>query len=110
MNRRIAPAVLTAALALGAASAYAGPCTDRIAQFEREIRQSAGNPNAGPMAAQTVGAQMDRQPTPASIRRAKARAEAKFKATLARAKRFDAKGDLAACTHALDDAEAMYNF
>jgi hypothetical protein len=110
MNRRIAAVVVTAALGLGVASAHAGPCTDRIAQFELAVRQSAGKPDAGPMAAQSVGAQLDRQPTPASIKRAKARAKAKFKATLARAKRFDAKGDLAACTRALDEAQAMYNF
>jgi hypothetical protein len=110
MNPRIAAVVLMAVLGLGIASADAGPCTDKIAQFELAVRQSAGKPNAGPMAAQSTGAQLDRQPTPASIRRAEKRAEAKFRATLARAKRFDAKGDLAACTRALDDAEAMYNF
>ena len=61
MNRRIAAVVFTAALGLGVASAHAGPCTDRIAQFELAVRQSAGKPDAGPMAAQSVGAQLDRR-------------------------------------------------
>ena len=56
-----------------------------IAQFEQAV--SAGNPNAGPMAPQSIGAQLGYQPTPASIKRAEQRAKAAFAATLARAKR-----------------------
>ena len=50
--------------------AHAGPCTSKIAQFEKAVRQSAGNPNAGPVAPQSIDAQLDRQPTPALIERA----------------------------------------
>jgi hypothetical protein len=60
------------------------------------------------MAPQSVGAQIDRQPTPSSVKRAKEQAQAKFAAILARAKRLDARGDRAGCTQALDAAEAMY--
>jgi hypothetical protein len=108
MNRRIA-AVFIFALGQSVEPVHAGPCTQEIAQFELEVRQSAGMPNAGPMAVQSIGAQIDRQPTPTSIKRAEQRAQAKFAATLARAKRFDARGNRPACTSALDDAEAMYN-
>jgi hypothetical protein len=94
---------------LGATPAVAGPCSSDIAKFVQAVRQSAGNPNAGPRARQSIAAQIDRQPTPASIRRAQARALALFEAKLARAKRLNALGD-PACTHALAQAEDMYSF
>ena len=46
---------------------------------------------------------------PASIKRAKKRAQANFAATLARAKRLDAQGNRAGCTRALAAAKDMYN-
>jgi hypothetical protein len=110
MNRRLAAAIaIGTALPLGAASAHAGPCTTQIAQFEQTVRQSANNPNAGPMAPQTVGAQLDNQPTSASMARAKKRAQAAFVATLARAKRLDARDNRAGCMRALARAKRMYN-
>ena len=90
-------------------SAHAGPCSVKIAQFELAVRQSAGKPNAGPFAAQSIGAQIDRQPTPSSVKRAEQRAQANFAATLARAKRLDARGNRAGCTRALAVAKDMYN-
>ena len=101
--------VVAAALCLGVASAHAGPCSNEIAQFEQAVRQSAGNPNAGPIAPQSIGAQLDRQPTPGSVKRAERRAQAAFDATLARAKRLDARGNRAGCTRALATAKGMYN-
>ena len=103
-------ALFAAAVCLGIAPANAGPCTTAIAQFEQAVRQSAGNPNAGPMAPQSIGAQLDRQPTPGSIKRAEQRAEATFAAAMARAKRLDARGDRAGCRRALAAAKRMYNF
>jgi hypothetical protein len=83
MNRRVTTAVITAtALCLGVASAHAGPCSSEIAQFEQAVRQSAGNPGAGPMAPQSIGAQLDRQPTPGSIKQAEERAQATFASAL----------------------------
>jgi hypothetical protein len=41
------------------------------------------------MARQSIGAQLDRQPTPGSVKRAEERAQTSFTATLARAKRFE---------------------
>ena len=104
-----ASTLLVAVLCLSVASAHAGPCTSALAQFEQAVRQSAGNPNAGPMAPQSIGAQLDRQPTPASIKRAEQRAKTAFAATLARAKRLDAQGHRAGCTRALVAARRLYN-
>jgi hypothetical protein len=89
-------------------AAVAGPCSAEIAQFEKAIRDSAGNPFAGLMAPQTVAAQTDRQPTPESLKQTQQRLRAQFAATMARAKRLDAKGDRAGCTSALNAARRMY--
>ncbi len=88
--------------------AQAGPCSEDIAQFEAAIRQSAGNPNAGLTARQSVNAQLDRQPTPASLKRANERLQAKFSANMARAKQLDAKGDRAGCERYLSAAKRMF--
>jgi hypothetical protein len=110
MSRRAtATWVVAAALGLSIAAAHAGPCTSKIAQFEKAVRRSAGNPNAGPMAPQSISAQLGRQPTPASIKRAEQQAQATFAATLARAKRLDAQGNRAGCMRALAAAKRMYN-
>lgn len=110
MNRRAATAwIVAAALGLGIASAHAGPCTKSIAQFELAVRQSANNPNAGPMAPQSIGPQLGQQPTPGSVKQADAQAQAAFDATMARAKRLDARGNRAGCTRALVAAKRMYN-
>jgi hypothetical protein len=98
-----------AVLGLSLQAAHAGPCSEKIAQFEQAVRQPAGDPNAGPMAPQSVGAQLNRQPTPGSVKRAQERAKATFAATLARAKRLDARGNRAGCTRALAAAKRMYN-
>ena len=103
-------AFVVSALSLGIAPAHAGPCTTAIAQFEQAVRQSAGSPDAGPMARQSIGAQLDRQPTPGSVKRAEDRAQTALTATLARAKRLDARGDRAGCKRALAAAKRMYNF
>jgi hypothetical protein len=102
-------ALIAAAVCIGIVPAQAGPCTTAIAQFEQAVRQSAGNPNAGPMAPQAIGAQLGYQPTPGSVQRADARAQASFNAAMARAKRLDAQGNRAGCTRALTAAKRMYN-
>ena len=102
-------ALVAAAVCLGFAPANAGPCTTAIAQFEQAVRQSANNPDAGPMAPQSIRAQLDRQPTPASVKRVEERAQVSFDAAMVRAKRLDARGDRVGCTRALAAAKRMYN-
>ena len=100
--------ILVAVLGLTSTFAQAGPCSADIAQFETAVRQSAGNPYAGLTAPQSVDAQIDRQPTPASMKRAKQRLKSKFAAAMARAKRLDAQNDRAGCERALSVAKRMY--
>jgi len=97
-----------ALLSLNVSIAHAGPCSADIAQFEKAMRESAGNPFAGLSAPQSVNAQLGRQPTPESLKKAQDNLQAKFSATMARAKRLDAKGDRAGCTSALTAAKRMY--
>lgn len=108
-KHRAAAALITSAfLGLSSTFAHAGPCTAAIAQFEAAIRASAGNPMAGLMARQSTAAQLDRQPTVASMRQEEERLKSEFAATMARAKRLDAKGDRKGCTGALNAAKRMY--
>jgi hypothetical protein len=110
-SRRIAVGLIFGAmLGLAPTFARAGPCGADIAQFEAAIRRSAGNPFAGLMAPQSVAAQNDRQPTIASTKKAERDLKAKFAATMAHAKRFDAQNNRAGCQRALSDAKRMYIF
>ena len=59
--------LIVAVFGLGSGPAQAGPCSTEIMQFEAAVRESAGNPNAGLTAPQSVGAQLDRQPTVDSV-------------------------------------------
>lgn len=103
-----APIICTVLCLCTAAAAQAGPCSEDIAQFEAAMRQSAGNPNAGLTAPQSVGAQLGHQPTPESLKRSKERLQARFSAAMARAKRLDASGDRTGCSRALSVAKRMY--
>jgi hypothetical protein len=100
--------VVGAVLGFLSTTAYAGPCTAQIAEFEAAIRQSSGNPLAGLTAPQSVAAQLDRQPTPESVKQANERLKSQFDATMAGAKRLDAQGNRSGCTRALNAAKRMY--
>jgi len=100
--------IAATALSLGLASAHAGPCTAKIKQFERAVRNSKPGPGTGPGLPQSIGAQLSHQPTPESVKQAERRAQAGFEAVLARAKKLDAQGKRAACTEALTDAKLIY--
>ncbi len=94
-------------LAVGTTSAQAGPCTADIAGFEAEVRAARASPNAGPSGPQSIGAQMEHQPTPESVARAKKQALTRFDAVLARAKTLDSQND-PACNDALAEARLIY--
>ena len=75
---------------LNIGSAIAGPCSREIAEIESVMRHPRGMTD--PTNPQSVGAQLDRQPTQASVARAIRRADARYYRTLARARALDAKG------------------
>jgi hypothetical protein len=101
-------ALAGAVLALAASHAWAGPCTSDIAEFEAAIARSQGNPLAGLTAPQSIGADLNHQPTQTSVKAAQARLKKTFAATMARAKRYDAQGNQAGCTRELTAAKRMY--
>jgi hypothetical protein len=107
-HRIAAGLILGAVLGLIPTIAEAGPCSADIAQFEMAIRQSADNPYAGLTAPQSIAAQNDRQPTVASMKKAERDLKAKFVATMAQARRLDARNDRAGCERVLSIAKRMY--
>ena len=99
--------IVGAMLGLGVATAEAGPCTKQIADFETAVRASAKNPDAGPTARQTLGADLGRQPTRKSVKEAEERAQQTFGAALARAKALDAQGKRG-CLQVLTKARSLF--
>ena len=98
MNRRtLTTLIVGATFVLSAVLAHAGPCSADIARFEKTVRHSTKNPEAGPTAPQSIDAQLGYQPTPSSVKRAKEGAQARFEAALTRAKTLDAEGKRAEC-------------
>jgi hypothetical protein len=102
--------IICAVLCLYTTFAQAGPCSEDIAQFEAAMRQSAGNPYAGLSAPQSVGAQLEHQPTRQSVKQSQLHLRAKFSAAMARAKLLDSRGDGIGCNRALSAAKRMYIF
>src|SRR5262249_42497555 len=92
MNRRFAgPLIVGAALVFSIASARAGPCTSKIAQFEKAVCQSANNPDR-----RTDGGPINWRPAgpPADARLGEAGRGARasiVRRAMARAKRLDAR-------------------
>jgi len=111
MNRSVPVALAVAvAITLNAAPASAGACAAEIAQFRRLVHQKedAGTGVVG-SAPQSIGAQLEHQPTPASVARAKDDAKGQILALLAQAESFDAQGRLPECEQALRKANLLLN-
>jgi hypothetical protein len=87
-------------------STHAGPCTAEIAQVRQQMAQA--NPEIGPSAPQSVGAQLGRQPTPQTVRNAEVQASALALGALRRAKQADAAGDATGCAEALNTVKGLY--
>jgi hypothetical protein len=107
MNLRIAASPIVAlATGLSITPASAGPCADQIAEFEQFLQEHPGTVGTAP---QSVGAQLEHQPTPASIERARQNAKAEIAAALAQAKTLDAEGKQDECVDALAKAKLLLN-
>jgi hypothetical protein len=110
MNPRISAALIIGAiLGLGVVAAEAGPCTKQIAAFERSVRASGKNPDAGPTAGESLGAKLGRQPTRKSVKQAEEQAQETFDQALARAKTLDAQGKRTECMQALSEAKSLFH-
>ncbi len=112
---RHALALAVLAFPLVAAPAHAGPCTQRIYDFDvllsKKLDAAAA---AGKTGAQSLAATAHRQPTPKSIEEAEVRlgdispanAQA-FTDAMDEARKADAANDLAGCEKALSAAKGM---
>ena len=96
--------VTSALLALGVGCAQAGPCSADIAKIEKAL--NAPNSPFGPTARQTVGAQLGRQPTPASMARAEQKADTNYQTMLTRAQTLDNQNN-PACKKAVKKLKAL---
>ena len=94
-------------LGSGTILARAGPCGEEIERLETVSRGSASNPDIGPTARQTLGAQLHYEPTPDSVARAEQGAEARVDAVLARARAFDQEGSHSECMSAVEEAKLL---
>jgi hypothetical protein len=96
------------ALLSSASFAHAGPCTAQIAQIEPQIGADNTSGFDGPSAPQTIGAQLGRQPTAATVQNAEREAGALGQAALDRVRRADDAGNAAACREALAKLKDLY--
>ena len=94
----------SALLALGVGCAQAGPCSADIAKIEKAL--NAPNSPFGPTGRQTVGAQLGRQPTPASMARAEQKAGSHYQAALTQAQTLDNQNN-PACKKAVKKLKAL---
>ena len=85
------PVLISLLLVLGWRVAHAGPCTSEILRIEKAVNEP--NSPYGPTARQSIGAQLDRQPTPSSVARAQRQANSNYKAALDRARALDNQND-----------------
>ena len=91
-------------LARGIGCAQAGPCTADIEKIEKVLNEP--NSPFGPTARQSVGAQLGRQPTPASMARAEQKARSHYEAALKRAQALDNQNN-PACKKAVKKLKAL---
>ena len=94
----------SALLALGIGCAQAGPCSADIAKIEKALNEP--NSPFGPTGRQTVGAQLGRQPTPASMARAEKKADTNYQTALTRAQALDNQNN-PACKKAVKKLKAL---
>ncbi len=115
MILRRAMALNGVALALIAAPAHAGPCTQQIYDFDVVLNKKLdAAAAAGKTGAQSMAATAHRQPTLKSVEEAEVRlgdispanAQA-FTDAMVEARKADAAGDRAGCEKALSAAESM---
>jgi hypothetical protein len=102
--------IVAVAMILNAAPASAGSCAAEIAQFRQSLHQKedSGTGVVG-SAPQSIDAQLEHQPTPASVARAKHDAKGQVLALLAQAEAFDAQGRRDECQQALQKANLLLN-
>jgi hypothetical protein len=105
MNICSSALVIFAALVVSVGVARASPCSAHIAAFQRTLTQEG--PDHVASAPQTLGAQLEHQPTPASVAEAKKQASSAVSAAVREAKMLDAQNKSAECEATLAKASLL---
>lgn|SRR5262249_29848665 len=87
--------------------AHTDTCSIQIAKLEALLDQSMGKPVAKPTLPQSFGAQLHRQPTPESVRRAEQNAQFRLRSILAHAKSLDEDGRTSDCFQSIAYAKRV---
>jgi hypothetical protein len=91
-------------------TASAGACTEEIAKFQNALpRDENGEPTFVGTAPQSIGAQLEHQPTQISVERAKKEAQNQIFRALAQAQALDSQGRPSECKDAIARAKILLN-
>lgn len=96
------------ALLAPAAPAFAQGCLEQIVTVQQQLKAQEPRPKAPPSQGQSVGAQLDRQPTPGSLAQAGvSQPNSGALGALDQAMNLQAAGDEAGCLKALAEARRL---
>ena len=96
-----------AVFGLKMASARSNECSDEITRLEAFLNQPILNSAPKPMQLQSLDAQLHRQPTPESVRRAEQNAQFRLRSILAHAKSLDEDGRTSDCFQSIAYAKRV---
>jgi hypothetical protein len=102
--------IIAIASTVGIATASAGPCAGDITDFRSSLSlDKNGEPTFVGTARQSIGAQLEHQPTRDSVERAKKQAQAQILTVVMQAEAFDSQGKQTECRQALAKAKLLLN-
>jgi hypothetical protein len=105
-----APLIVAIVATLSIGRANAESCTEEIAKFQNALpRDENGEPTFVGTAPESIGAQLEHQPTPISVERAKKDAQSQIFRALAQAKTLDSQGRPRECREAIARAKLLLN-
>jgi hypothetical protein len=102
--------IFAIASTLHIAIASAGPCGREIADFRGSLSQGKnGEPTFVGTAPQSIGAQLEHQPTRESVEHARKQAQAQILLVVTQAEALDSEGKQSECRNALAKAKLLLN-
>lgn len=102
--------IIAIASTIHMATASAGPCAGEIADFQSSLsRDKNGQPTFIGTAPQSIGAQLEHQPTRESVEHAKKQARAQILMVVTQAEALDSEGKQGECWNALAKAKLLLN-
>ena len=102
--------IVAIALMLNSATASAGPCAAEVIEFQDTLpRDKNGEFTFAGAAPQSIDAQLEHQPTPKSVERAKKLSRDRILAVLAQAKALISEGKWIECRGAMAEAKLLFS-